>query len=174
MFYRGVNQRALEYHTWVCLCLGMQVRNYVELGRGSAGVFREALGPGKVVTVDLDPNGLEGIPHFRADSHDPETVLKVLKLLGEIPEVVFIDAGHETADVRKDFELWWPNTKRIVGFHDILMPTVAPFWNTIRLGIPSIEIIAHDMDSANEWQRSSLHPDGNVPCGGIGVLFKGG
>lgn len=175
-FLSGSNQRVPEYHTWVALCGGVNVRSYVELGCGSAHWLRYVGANNKrIVTVDLLPNGLGkqwDIPHVQGNSHDPETLKSVLYLLGEEPDAVFIDADHELPAVRQDFELWWPVTKMLVGFHDILMPSVAPFWEHVALRHRSVEIIARDIESANAWQHPGPHPSGRVQCGGIGVLFK--
>jgi len=167
-FYHGGNQRDPEIHTWVSLCLGMGIKSYVELGCGSAYLLQQA--GVHIVTVDLLANGQTN--HLVANSQDPETVSRVLAMLGEKPDVVFIDADHETDGVRRDFELWWPVAKVMVGFHDILMPSVMPFWNDICLGIRSAQIIARDLASADKWQHGGNHPDGRVNCGGIGILFK--
>jgi hypothetical protein len=170
-FQSGSNQRVPEFHSWVCLCKGMETKSYVELGCGSAHWLTQA-GVTKVITVDILPNGLRNVPHIQGDSHDPHTLDRVLYILGDAPDVVFIDADHEAAAVQKDFELWWPVARMMVGFHDIRMPSVIPFWQDIRLKYPSIEIIARDVESANAWQHPGPHPDGLVNCGGIGVLFK--
>ena len=172
MIYTGCNQRIPEYHAWVCLCAGAGARSYVELGCGSADFLHKA-GVSNIVTVDLLPNGL-GTPeirHLQANSYDPSTRDRVLDLLGMQPDVVFIDADHEAPAVMKDFELWHPVTKLLVGFHDILMPSVMPAWHKIRREYPSIEIIGKDIASAEAWQHSG-HVDGHVNCGGIGVVFK--
>lgn len=173
-YYEGCNQRIPEYHSWVCLNAGMKVKSYVELGCGSAHFLLQA-GVEKVVTVDLLPNGVSGVPHIQANTQDPQTINKVLDLLGgEYPDVVFIDADHEDAGVRKDFELWYPIAQQMVGFHDILMPSVQPFWNEICLRYPSVQIIGRDVGSADKWQHGVgvNHPDGRVNCGGVGVIFK--
>jgi len=125
-----------------------------------------------VVTVDVLPNGLPGIRHFQGNSHDPEILKQVLEFLGDQPDVVFVDADHSDEAVRADFNLWWPNTGLTLGFHDILMASVAPFWNEISLQYPSVQIIGKDIASANEWQYPGPHLSGQVGCGGIGVLFK--
>ncbi len=169
--YRGANQRIPEYHAWVCVCSGMKIHSYVELGCGSAYFLKE-IGVEKIVTVDVLPNGLKDISHVQADSHDPQTLNRVLDLLGGPPDVVFIDADHEADAVRRDFELWHPVTQMAVGFHDILMPSVIPAWNDISLRYPSVQIIGKDVASADKWQYGSAHPDGHVNCGGIGVVFK--
>lgn len=174
MIHTGSNQRIPEYHSWVALCLGMGIRSYVELGCGSSWSFRRA-GLSNIVTVDLLPNGLENgaIPHVQGDSHDPDTLKAVLAILGGEPDVVFIDADHEADAVLKDFKLWYPVAKKLVGFHDVLMPSVIPAWNAIALNYPSVQIVGRDLKSADKWQYGGHHPEGHVDCGGIGVVFKG-
>jgi hypothetical protein len=167
--YRGGNQRTPEIHAWTSLCLGMKVRSFVELGIGSSYLLRREGVPG--VTVDLLPDASPW--HIQGDSHDPATRDRVIDLLGAMPDVVFIDADHEAAMVRLDFELWWPVAQFLVGFHDILMPSVVPFWHDVRRCYPSLEIVARDPASAQAWQVGS-GSDGDLACGGIGVLFKEG
>ncbi len=171
--HSGCNQRIPEYHSWVCLVGGMKAKSYVELGCGSAEYMLNA-GIEKIVTVDLLPNGLGNsiCRHLQASSQDPETLAKVLEILGEQPDVVFIDADHEAESVRKDFALWHPVAKLAVGFHDILMPSVLLAWNEISLRYPSVQIIGKDVASAEKWQYGINHPTGHVDCGGIGVVFK--
>jgi 23S rRNA U2552 (ribose-2'-O)-methylase RlmE/FtsJ len=171
-YFTGANQRWPEFHSWVTFCKGLGVRSYVELGCGSADWLRYA-GAGKIITVDLLPNGLanSGIPHVQANSHDPATREHILTLLGGPPDVVFIDADHEAPAVLADFELWYPVARLAVGFHDIRMASVYPAWINIARRYPSLELVAMDVASANDWQRGS-GSNGDVGCGGIGVVLK--
>jgi len=174
-FHRGSNQRVPEYHSWVCLCAGMGIETYVELGCGSSHSLLDiGIKPENIITVDILPNGLvgTGIRHLEANSHDPDTLKAVVSLLGRFPDVVFIDADHEAPGVRADFDLWYPVARLMVGFHDVLMPSVIPVWNDLSLRHRSIQIEARDLASADEWQHGGSHPDGHVNCGGIGVIFK--
>ena len=167
MIHNGGNQRWPEIHAWTSLCLGMGVCSCVELGIGSSYLL--ARHDVKTVTVDVLPDVNEN--HIQGNSHDPATLQRVLDRLGGAPDVVFIDADHDDPAVRADFDLWWPHARLLVGFHDILMPSVAPFWQSIRRVHPSLEIIARDTASAQRWQVGS-GSDGDLACGGIGVLFK--
>lgn len=169
--HAGSNQRIPEYHAWSLLCLGLGAKSYVELGCGSSHTQRDA-GIQNIVTVDLLANGIPGIPHFRGDSHSLTTRDSVIEMLGGNPDIVFIDADHSAEAVAADFAIWYSVTKLAIGFHDILMPSVIPAWREISFNYPSIEIIARDLRSADEWQRGGHHPDGQVDCGGIGVVFK--
>lgn len=172
MIHTGSNQRIPEYHSWVSLCLGMGIQSYVELGCGSAWSLKQG-GVKNIVTVDLLPNGLENgaIPHVQGNSHSHDTLVTVLDRLGCEPDVVFIDADHEAGPVLEDFKLWYPHARKLVGFHDILMPSVMPAWHDIRRKYPSVEIIGKDLYSANSWQHGGSS-NGDVNCGGIGVIFK--
>jgi hypothetical protein len=169
LIYTGSNQRIPEYHAWTCLCLGSGARTYLELGCGSA--HSQKLGGMNVLTVDILSNGLGDIPHIQQSSNDPELVTKVLNHFGDRPDITFIDADHSYDAVKADWELWWFNTKKIVAFHDILMPGVRELWEEISLQYPSIQIIGRDIASAEAWQHQG-HVRGQVNCGGIGVLFK--
>ena len=167
--FEGSNQRIPEYRSWVALCLGLGCKTYVEIGVGSSWEQHNA--GMKVVTVDLLPNGMAGIPHIQGDSQDLATLYSVLNHLGTQPHAVFIDGDHSTEAVRKDFDIWYSAATMVVGFHDILMDTVQPFWNEIKRQHPSVEIIGRDAGSANTWQHGS-NSNGDLNVGGIGVLLK--
>lgn len=167
--YRGSNQRIPEYHSWTSLCLGMGIESYVELGVGSS--WEQWEHGIKVVTVDVLPNGLPGIDHVQGSSHDLDTLHRVLTILGGQPDCVFIDADHEYNAVYQDFDMWYPAATKLIGFHDIRMPSVMPFWNEISRQYPSVEIIGRDTKSAQGWQVGS-GSNGDLNCGGIGAIFK--
>ena len=168
--YRGSNQRIPEFHAWTSLCLGMGIQTYVELGVGSS--WEHAQAGVRVVTVDILPNGLPGIHHIQGDSHSLETLHAVLTHLGDRPDCVFIDADHTYDAVKADFDLWYPAAKYLIGFHDILLGEGSDrFWNQIKREYPSVEIIARDQASGEQWQRGS-GTNGDLLAGGIGVIFK--
>lgn len=171
-------QRKPEYMIWAALCSSMGVESYVELGSG-AGHYMLAAGIPTVVSVDIahsterhNPYESEGVHYFRGDSHELETLYGVLSIIGREPDVVFIDADHSYDAVRKDFDMWWPAARKLVGFHDILIPDIVPFWNEVSLNIPSAKIIGCDLASAQSWQGPGAPSDGVLSGGGIGVLFK--
>jgi 23S rRNA U2552 (ribose-2'-O)-methylase RlmE/FtsJ len=147
----------------------MGIESYVELGIGSS--WEHANLSIKVVTVDILPNGFPGIDHVQGDSHNLDTLHRVLELLGSQPDCVFIDADHEYSAVYQDFDMWYPAATKLVGFHDILMPGVSQFWNEIKRQYPSVEIIARDPASGEQWQRGS-GTNGDLNVGGIGVIFR--
>lgn len=167
MIHKGNNQRWPEFHTWASLCLGMGIQTYLELGCGSAGHMR--LAGVNSIAIDINEH-TNCIDHLMGNSHDPNMIGVILDhFKGALPDAVFIDASHTCEDAKADFDQWWPLARKLVGFHDILMPEVAPYWNDIKRQYPSIEIIAKDIGSVMEWQHQS-NPD--IQVGGIGVLFK--
>jgi SAM-dependent methyltransferase len=187
-----MNQRGAEYPAWICICLGAGAKTYVEVGCGvGRGLirFREA-GMPLVVGVDLCPHppgifeeerpGDTQIKYVYGDSSSKEVVQQVRELVGGDPDAVFIDADHSYAKSRMDYETWWPHTKLLVGFHDILMThedSVATFWNEVRLDVRSLELYSRDRKSVLEWQGQGAldaSPDGHISGGGIGILFKDG
>jgi methyltransferase family protein len=185
-----MNQRGAEYPAWICICLGAGAKSYVEVGCGvGRGVirFREA-GMPKVVGIDLCPHppgvfeeerpGDTDLKYVFGDSSSEEVVQQTLQLLGGEPDAVFIDADHSYGKSKKDFEVWWPHTKLLMGFHDVLMDhpdSVGRFWKEIMLGTRSLELYSRDRQSVLEWQGQGClnsSPDGRLTAGGIGILFK--
>jgi len=171
MIYTGSNQRVPEFHSWACLVRGLGARSYVELGVGSAWSIRDA-GVTNIVTVDLLPGGLPGIPHVQGNSHDLESLHQVLTLLGGPPDIVFIDADHTYEGCRDDFDMWYPAARLAIGFHDIrLREGCDRFWDEVSQQYSSVEIIGRDHASAEKWQGTH-DGAGRLWAGGIGVIFK--
>ena len=170
MRYKGSNQRVPEYNTWMCICLGLGAKSYVELGVGSS--WEQSNAGLTVVTVDLLPNGFPNIPHIQGDSHDPSVVDRVLTTIGSPPDIVFIDADHSYEGCRSDFNLWYPHARLAVGFHDIRLAEGSDrVWEELSQQYPSVEIVGRDHQSAMDWQHSH-NGDGRLNAGGIGVIFK--
>jgi hypothetical protein len=168
--YTGSNQRVPEYNAWVCLCLGMGAKTYVELGVGSS--WEQSQAGIRVVTVDVLPNGLSGIDHVQGNSHDLDTMFRVLNILGGPPDIVFIDADHSYDGCRMDFDMWYPAAKLAVGFHDIYLGEGCDrFWNEVSQQYPSVEICGRDHESATKWQGQP-GDEGRLRAGGIGVIWK--
>lgn len=166
-------QRGKEYHTWIALCLALEVHRYVELGSwdGSSSTFAREAGIKQVVTIDLSsarPSALlDDMGFVSGDCGTLDALQRALDFLGGSPDAVFIDADHSEGAVRRDFSLWWPKTKILLGFHDILGFGVEPFWREISSGIRSVEIVSRDKVSESEF-----HHNESVHWAGIGVLFK--
>jgi hypothetical protein len=175
-----MGQRRPEYITWASLCVAMNIATYVELGSGSAHYIKRA-GAGRVISVDINnvdggklhnPHREDGVVYYRGNSHDPDILREIIDLLDGMPDAVFIDADHDGDAPRRDFELWWPNTRMLLGFHDIQIPNVASLWREISLHIPSVKLIGCDRESAVSWQGMGCPQDGVLSAGGIGVVFK--
>jgi len=176
-----MGQRGPEYIAWASICLALGIHSYVELGSGSAHYIRQA-GIMRVASVDLNnfdvPMGMhnatrrDGVVYYQGNSHDPATLHRIKQLFSGPPDAVFIDADHDYAPVREDFELWWPATTKVMGFHDIQIPSVARLWMEISINIPSVKLIGCDRASAASWQGESCPQDGVLSAGGIGVLIK--
>jgi len=171
---KNMGQRGREFSTWAAMCVGYGVRTYVELGSwdGSSAVFMRKSGVEKVVTVDITNDIPGALMHtdvrwVHGDSHDVDTLHKVVDILGGYPDAVFIDADHEGDAPRKDFDLWWPVTQKLLGFHDIHeLEGVRRVWDEVSKVNRSVEIISKDTKSWREFHHNS------EIWGRIGVLFK--
>lgn len=126
-------------------------RVVLEIGAGLGGTFwafaRVAADDALLVSVDLENQQFEysvdeqrivEILHgcaregqrtevIRGDSHDPEIVDAVARVLGREPIVdfLFVDGDHSEEGVEQDFRSYAPFVRRggLIGFHDILPHT---------------------------------------------------
>jgi cephalosporin hydroxylase len=83
-----------------------------------------------------------------ADSHDPATVERLRRVLGERSiDFLFIDGDHSYDGVRSDFELFSPLVRAggIIAFHDIddgVSIGVKQFWGELKQTYPTDERVA--------------------------------
>ena len=166
-------------------------RVVIEIGTAKGGTLfllsRVAAPNAKIISIDL-PDGPFGggypewrmplyrsfarddqeIHLIRADSHSPETIQQVEKILEDAEiDFILIDGDHTYEGVREDFETYTPYVKNsgIVAFHDIVENTndmiwqVHRFWEEIKQGFEHMEIVSE----MREFDRI---------CG-IGVLHMG-
>jgi methyltransferase family protein len=185
-----MGQRGAEYPAWVAICAAAGVKTYVEVGCGiGRGLMRlRAAGVSKVVGIDLCPHppsvfteerpGDTDLGYIFGDSSSAEVVQKALDFLRGEPDGVFIDADHSYGKSRKDYEVWWPHARILLGFHDVLMDhadSVGTLWNQLKLDTRSLELYSRDRKSVLEWMDQGAldaSPDGRLAAGGIGILFK--
>ena len=101
---------------------------------------------------------------IRKDSHDPQTLKEVKRILGsEKIDFLFIDGDHTYEGVKKDFKMYTPLVRKggIIAFHDIVPGSsekvggVPEFWKEIKMKYKYIEIVKN-------WNQSNY---------GIGVIF---
>ena len=167
-------QREPEFMAWAALLRAYECKSYVELGTGHAEYIAK-MGIDAVAVDINNPDGLtnNGVRYVRGDSHDRRTLDRVLHLLGDLPDAVFIDADHNDESPRLDFELWYPAAQKLVGFHDILIPNIGErIWPPIALEHPSAKIVACDRASEFAWQGPGAPQNGILSAGGIGVIYK--
>lgn len=179
-------QSAWELKEFLLRVQHLQPKRVMEIGTFHGGVFflltRVSSQEGTFISVDL-PGGAGGddmldknIPllrqwaapsqnlHFlREDSHRPETLEMVKRILGESQlDVLFIDGDHSYEGVKKDYEMYAPLVRSggLVGFHDISVKEpqygVAQYWGELRAHHRHEELIGGSGGSAFEFPGYGL------------------
>jgi predicted O-methyltransferase YrrM len=189
VFCVSIKPAQIRYEIAKLLEIVVNFRPRVVLEIGTAGggtlfLFARAADPdAKIISIDL-PGGPFGggyprwkIPLYksfskegqeiyliRRDSHDPQTLHEVKRILGgERVDLLFIDGDHTYLGVKRDFEMYSPLVREggIIAFHDIVpgppenVGGVPEFWNQIKAKYEHLEIV-------RDWSQGGF---------GIGVLF---
>lgn len=100
---------------------------------------------------------------LRADSHAPETLSAVRRILGNRQlDLLFIDGDHSYEGVRDDFELYHPLVRSggLIAFHDVAEHTdrtceVSRFWDEVK----------------QRYRHTEVIRDRNQGWAGIGLLY---
>jgi len=70
--------------------------------------------------IGVDISNYKGEPDVLGDTHAPQTLEKLHKVLrGREIDILFIDASHTYESVRKDYEMYAPFCTGIIAFDDI-------------------------------------------------------
>ena len=154
-------------------------KSVLEIGTARGGTLwlwcRVADASASIISVDLPHGQFGGGYHWaktplyksfaqngqklrliRGDSHTPETLSRVKKLIPGSVDFLFIDGDHSYAGVKRDFEMYSPLVGRggLIALHDILPHATQPdcqvhrFWNEIKLGHEHQEIV---LDPEQGW-----------------------
>ena len=137
------------------------VRHVLEIGThrgGSARLWRDALSPDLVVTVDSgdggvwegDASGIKRVTGRR--SQDPLTQELVRGILaGRRVDFLFIDGEHAHASVSADYRAYAPLVRRggLIALHDVCAYDapdcgVALFWKSLEIDPSLITSVAHE------------------------------
>lgn len=171
----GLQQQSPEWKLFLELCSiylrDNKIKNpiVVELGSGIGRqqAFYEQLLNAEYIGIDISKE--RGTPDILGDTHDPETLAVLKKMLGERSiDILFIDASHVYEDVKKDYELYSPLCNNIVALHDTetfrgtgrKSAQVWKLWDEIRGG-------AHTGPVVEIFQRRRRGAQG-----GIGMVMK--
>jgi predicted O-methyltransferase YrrM len=172
-------------------------RRVLEIGTANGGslfLWTHFGGPEvRVISVDL-PHGAFGggypawkVPVYKAftrpgqsirlvrgDSHRPETVAQVERLLdGDQLDFLFIDGDHSADGVRRDFETYSRLVRPggLVGLHDIAppRPDVAPREDGVEYLVGDVPAFWAELRATHPEAREIVDPDG-PGCFGIGLI----
>jgi predicted O-methyltransferase YrrM len=189
---RGALQKKSELRPFISFLREQELRTVVEIGTYKGGTLwlwcQLAKANAKIVSIDLpggpfgggyDDAEAEGFRPFArrgqemcliaADSHDPETVQRVKRILASAPiDLLFIDGDHTYEGVRRDYEMYAPLVRRggVVAFHDVLPHTDAAdcevdvYWNELKSRVPQ----------HFEFTEHAASP-GQPQWGGIGAIL---
>lgn len=190
---RGAKQKIREFAGLVKLVRAKRPETVLEIGTYRGGSLwawcRVASPDALIVSVDL-PGGAFGggydeaevdrlraharpsqtLHLIRADSHAPETLAEVRRLLGDRQvDFAFIDGDHTYDGVKRDFEMYGPLVSDLIAFHDTLPHNADSGCQVDRLWR---ELAENQTTASVEFaDRSDTKWDG--VWGGIGVLVGG-
>lgn len=181
---RRPSQHLPEFRIYLEICESylkrIEIENplVVELGiyNNAQKKFYEQLLNGTHIGIDM--SNKRSKPDIMGNTHDPKT-LKALKekLNGRPIDILFIDADHHYAAVKKDYEIYAPLCSGIVALHDIELKREAPkdsrtvwkFWDELK-NMGKKAIAGHDRYMLiSLHQRKFMKWNRNV---GIGMVIK--
>jgi cephalosporin hydroxylase len=188
-FEVSIKPAQVEYEIAKLLEIVAELKPKVVLEIGTAGggtlfLFTRVVdSEAKIISIDLPGGSFGGgyprwkIPLYksfskegqeiyliRRDSHDPQTLEEVKRILGgEKVDSLFIDGDHAYEGVKKDFEMYSPLVRNggIIAFHDIVpglhecVGGVPKFWREVKSNYISREIV-------KDWNQGGF---------GIGVIY---
>jgi cephalosporin hydroxylase len=186
---RGAAQKLREFAGLVKLIRGQRPRTVLEIGTLRGGTLwawcKVAARDATIISVDLPGGDFgggyagesavrklrgyarpgQGLHLLRADSHEPQTLGQVKKILaGRTVDFAFIDGDHTYAGVRQDFEMYSPLVSGLVAFHDTLPDNV--------FSRCEVDVLWRELKPRYETVEFTDPPDvcGSGVWGGIGVL----
>ena len=163
-FRQTIKQKPYEFWEFCREIEKIKPERIVEIGILRGGIISYFRGKVKqVVGIDIENGKSDDV--IIGDSHNIETMQKLLKRLTGDIDVLFIDGDHSYKGVVRDFELYNPLVRKggIIGLHDILDSDyhrklnmgVSTFWNELKA----------------KYQYREIIDNNNLDWGGIGVLY---
>lgn len=133
--------------------------------------YTELLGADHI-GIDVVGRG-RGCPDILGDSNSLDTFNKLKSILGNRRiDLLFIDADHSYASVKRDYELYAPMVRHIIALHDIHLRTwsgdiseVSYFWD---------RIVQTERDSMLMTFQNAMTRPGQLDLMGIGAVVRNG
>jgi cephalosporin hydroxylase len=188
---RGAMQKPGELKSMLDVAADMRPKNLLEIGTAHGGTYfalaHTAMDSANLISVDkpggsfgggYKPRGKKRIQTYglptqnlellQADSHDPDTLERVVDSLRDEPlDFLMIDGDHSYEGVKQDWEMYSPLVGEggVIALHDVAEHEADPrcqvsqLWQEIKQARSTQEFIDPVADGGKQW-------------GGVGIVFN--